>query len=365
MLKIIKTASIAGVVVLVTVCCSCGGGKNTASTQGASSVSATIGSPASQSTIANNRLVEGDLDIRGYLDSADGSLRISGKGQLKLAIQPVNNSPAAPPGWQLAAPVLDITARDRQDRPVKQLLSSLDLQFKVNTAEPVTVLVYNNSAWEIVPSEINADGRLTATIDHLTPYSAGSPSKRTSTPSITPALPSTLPSQVSLTTSSVAASQAQNALSKAAKPLKNKDVRISSAGGYNGTLSIALPPVVQKSLGSAFAAGGEAYYGLYSAVNEIVTVWAAGGQLSGALTVMAEPKTSLPAGSQEALNSLRQMFPGLPSNLTQVGDDSSAFTFYAVEGNTAYLAGCISYNGLVLDYVMAGSAEFQKLVNSQ
>jgi len=334
----------------------------------ATAVPATQGTPDATGT---------DLNIRGFVDSADGALRVSGKAGLLLSLARQANPPTAPAGWELVGPVFDITAQDHQRRPVRQLASTLLLRFNVIVDRPLTVLVYDGQGWQVVESELDADGLLTASVNHLTPYAVGAPRgsgpARTVSPSrVTPASTRTVPvrgtpqPRVTTTTAPVASTDAQSALSAAVKALKGKSVKITQAAGYTGNLYVAVPSTLQGSLGAALSAGGSGYYGIYNAVNEAVTVQGSGGNASGALTLLVEPKTTMPASASDAQTQLAALFPGVTATLTPAQAASNATTtayvFYGVSGNTAYSLGYVSYQGVPLAYAVAGSGSYQAYV---
>ncbi|MBI5305092.1 MAG: hypothetical protein HY868_23370 [Chloroflexi bacterium] len=307
--------------------------------------------------------VEEDLDARGFVNSADGKLRVSGKGPFLLALNRMSNPPAAPAGWEFAGPVFDITARDRQQRPVRQFAAPLALRFDIAENRPLTILVHTESGWQVVPSEIDAEGKLTANVDHLTPYTIGAPASAgnargsiTRVPTITPG------ARVTVTAVPASSSDAASALKIAAEALKQKTVKITGAAGYTGGLYVAVPSVLQNALGSALGAGGTAYYGFYNAVNEVVTVNASGsrGATSGALSLLVEPKTAMPTSADDAKKQLAALFPGVTATLTQ--SQQSSFVFYGVSGNTAYSLGYVSYNGVPLAYAMMGTGSYMSLV---
>ena len=140
---------------------------------------------------------------------------------------------------------------------------------------------------------------------------------------------------------------------------------MSSAAGYAGSLYVALPGYLQSTL-DTLGASGIVYYGLYNAVNEGVTAQAKGSASSGTFTLLAEPKTSFPASATDARSALVTLVPGVPvSSLTQSRADSSAYFFYGTNGNTAYGAGYVTYNGVTLAYVMVGTGTYQSLVPKQ
>ncbi len=317
-------------------------------------------------------VIGADLDVRGFVDSADGALRVSGKGGLLLSLARQAVPPAAPAGWELVGPVFDVTAQDRQRRPVQQLAARLMLRFDVAGDRPLTVLVHDGQGWQVVESELDDDGLLTASVDHLTPYTVGAPKgsgpAKTPTSASTRAVPTRGTPAPKATTAVTPASStdAQTALGAAIKPLKGKSVKVTQATGYTGSLYVAVPSALQSSLGAALGAGGAGYYGLYNAVNEAVTVQAAGGSANGALTLLVEPKTTMPASASEAQTQLKTLFPGVIASLTPVQATSTATTtaylFYGVSGNTAYSLGYVSYQGVPMAYAVAGSGSYQAFV---
>ncbi len=310
--------------------------------------------PASPSTN------EGDLETKGFVESADGKLRVIGKGQLLVSLKSIANPPAAPAGWELVGPVFDVTAQDRQKRPVQKLAALLKLRFAVPADRPTTVLVHNSQAWEIVPSEIDADGNLTAEVDHLTPYAAAAPAQTRNVPQITPSAKATV------TKETTSASDAKAALESAVVSVKGKKVAVTSAAGYTGSLYVALPGSLQDAV-NAVTASGTAYYGLYNAVNPVFNAQAKSGSgTQGTLTLLVEPKTAMPANATDARSSLAALFAGVPvSTLTQARAETTAYVFYGTSGNTAYNAGYVSYSGVVLAYAMVGSGAYQALVPKQ
>jgi hypothetical protein len=349
-------------------------------------------------------VVGADLAARGFVDSADGHLRVSGRDGLLLSLVRQAQPPPAPTGWELIGPVFDVTAQDSQRRPVRQLAARLTLRFAIKGDRPLTVLVHDGQGWQVVESELDDDGLLTASVDHLTPYTVGAPktkgpgqaptetggaaaggaaavtrsasaatrgatATRTSATG-TRAVPTrgTPAPQVTTVVTPVASANAQTALANAIQPLKGKAVRVTQATGFTGNLYVAVPPTLQNSLGAALSAGGAGYYGLYNAVNEAVTLQAAGssGNASGAFTVLVEPRTAMPANAGDAQAQLKALFPGVTVPLTQVqatwAGAAAAYAFYGVSGNTAYSVGYVSYEGLVLAYAAVGSGSYAAFV---
>ena len=324
-----------------------------------SSAPAPTSAPASQTG-------EGDLEANGSVTSADGKFSVIGKSQLLVALKDMTNPPAAPAGWEFVGPVFDVTAQDRQRRPVQKLAAALELRFDVPTDRAVTVMVYGDQGWDIVPSEIDADGKLTADVNHLTPYVAAAPKPGNATRRPATIVPKITPSPKATVVSAPAStSDAQSALESAVTSIKQKKIKVTSAAGYTGSLYVALPGSIQSTLDSV-SANGAAYYGLYNAVNEAFTAQANGSASSGALTLLAEPKTAFPASAADARTALTSEFPGVPvSSLTSSRADSSAYVFYGTSGSTAYSVGYVTYNGVTLAYAMVGSGTYESLVPKQ
>ncbi|MEW5718923.1 MAG: hypothetical protein AB1817_09880 [Chloroflexota bacterium] len=301
---------------------------------------------------------EGDLETKGFVESADGRLRVSGKSQLFVSLKMMRDAPAAPAGWEFVAPAFDVTAQDRQRRPIQKLAAALRLRFDVPANRAATVMVYNGAAWEIVPSEIDADGKLIADVEHLTPYVAAAPKSAQAAPKVTP--------RATVVAAPASSGDAQAALESAVAAIKGKKSKVTGAAGYTGSLAVPLPNYLQGVVNTV-SASGVAYYGLYNAVNEAITAQAKSGSGSqGALTLLVEPKTAMPASATDARNALASSFAGIPvATMTQARADSTAYVFYATSGNTAYGAGYVSYNGLVLAYGTLGSGTWQSLVPKQ
>jgi len=375
--------------------------------------------------------ITGNLARTGFLDSADGFLRISGKAGLTFSLKRLSTPPRAPAGWEFAGPVFDITALDGQRRPVQQLAQALSLRFNVRGHDrPLTVMAYRDGAWQIIESEVDADGRLVAEVDHLTPYAVAGPAPKTpggvqgassaktqpagaaaarpplavtpaagrasvATPATRPATaaapgamrtavgtpgaaqtraatpgavrtavatPAAQWTAVATTSvSPIASADAQKVLAAAAAALKGKSVKVSSAMGYTGSLSMAIPDKLQERLGAALSANGTGYYGMYSGINQVIVAQAAGDSAVGSLTLLVEPKTTLPTGADDAKAQLARLFPGVGGDLTQAEAATNGYTFYRVSGATAYSVGYVQYESLVLAYAMAGSGSYQAL----
>src|SRR5436309_807745 len=104
--------------------------------------------------------VEGDLATQGFVQSSDAKLRVGGRAGLRVSIASVPNPPPAPPGWILVTPVFNVLGHDQQDHVVVRLPEPVSLRFDVTVNGPMSVLVHDGTRWEIVPSEVDPDGRL-------------------------------------------------------------------------------------------------------------------------------------------------------------------------------------------------------------
>jgi hypothetical protein len=342
----------------------------------------TVGAPEPTATLVvaqPNIPGEGDLESRGFVDSGDGKLRVIGKLPMLVTLKSIASPPAAPGGWEFLGPVFDVTAQDKTRKPLQKLAGLVTLRFQAPRGRPVTIMVNDGKSWEIVESEFDSDGNITAAVDHFTNYGVGAPQQSKVTPPATAGTPRVTVTRtqsaattrtpqvtVAVATSTVSASTAESALSNAAKVLKGKTVKITSAAGYSGSVSVALPASLQKTL-SSVSGSGTVYYGLYNGVNEAVTAEAktASGATSGVMTLLIEPKTSMPTTAADAKTKLQSYFPGVTVTLTQAQPTSTGTTgyvFYGTSGNTTYSLGYVSYNGVALAYAMSGSGTYQSLV---
>lgn len=338
----------------------------------------TVSTPEPTATlVVQTNIGEGDLELKGFVDSFDGKLRVSGKLPMLVSLKNIATPPAAPSGWEFLGPVFDVTAQDKTRKPLQKLLGIVTLRFQAPRGRPVTVMVNDGKSWEIVESEFDSDGNITASVDHFTNYGVGAPQQSKVTPPAASATPrvtvtitrtqsaaTTRTPQVTAVTATVSASAAEAALSNAAKILKGKTVKITSAAGYTGSVSVALPSSLQKTL-SSVSGSGTVYYGLYNGVNEAITAQASGGSSTGAMTLLIEPKTSMPTTAADAKTKLQSYFPGVTVTLTQAQPTSTGTTgyvFYGTSGNTAYSLGYVSYNGVAMAYAMSGSGTYQSLV---
>ena len=338
----------------------------------------TVGSPEPTATlVVQANTGEGDLESKGFLDSIDGKLRVIGKLPMLVSLKAIATPPSAPSGWEFIGPVFDVTAQDKTRKPLQKLAGLVTLRFQAPRSRPLTIMVNDGKSWEIVESEFDGDGNITASVDHFTNYGVGAPQQSKVTPPATSGTPrvtvtitrtqsasTTRTPQVTAVTATVSASAAETALSNAAKILKGKTVKITSAAGYTGSVSVALPASLQKTL-SSVSGSGVVYYGLYNGVNEAITAQASGGSSTGAMTLLIEPKTSMPTTAADAKTKLQSYFPGVTVTLTQAQPSSTGTTgyvFYGTSGNTAYSLGYVSYNGIAMAYAMSGSGTYQSLV---
>ncbi|MBI5034020.1 MAG: hypothetical protein HZB51_26155 [Chloroflexi bacterium] len=309
---------------------------------------------------------EGDLEAKGIIASADGRMTVSGKSPLLVSLKNMSNPAAAPTGWEFVAPVFDVTAQDRQQRPMQKLAAAVRLRFDAPLNRAATVMVYGDKGWEIVPSEVDAEGKLTAEVDHFTPYTVASPAQANPARAGATIVPKITPSpKATVVKSPASTSDATAALESAVTAIKNKKIKVTSAAGYTGSLYVPLPDQL-SSIVSAISVNGSAYYGLYNAVNEAITAQAKGNTSSGSFTLLVEPKTTLPASASDARTALATAFPNIPvSTLSQSRVDTSTYIFYGTSGNTAYGAGYVVYNGVTLAYAAVGTGTYQPLVPKQ
>lgn len=348
-------------------------------------------------------ITDSDLSSKGFVDSSDNKLRISGKSPLLVSIKGVEKTPAAPAGWELLTPIYEISATDLRKQPVTKLPAALSLRFDITGTKTMTILVYSENAWQILLSDFDTSGKLIANIDHLSIFTVGSPHRtaaklptwtpvsKTSTSSArvitatTKPLPATptptllLPTrtippvfltltpaaQKTLSVTQVSGGEASSAVNVAVKYLKDKNIHITSAGGYSGSLNIAVSPALQAALGGAVGASGTAYYGIYNAVNEGVIVHGGGSKATGGLTLLVEPKTKMPASAEEARNQLAALFPGITIPLTQVQASSTQYIFRGSAGNYSYNLGYVIYDNIPIAYAMSGYGTYESIVPSK
>ena len=130
---------------------------------------------------------------------------------------------------------------------------------------------------------------------------------------------------------------------------------------YQGSSQVAVPTALTPALNAAISGGGTAYYGIYHALNEAVTVQATGGG-AGSLTLLIEPKTAMPTSSTDAQNQIRSFFPGVGVSLAEVSASATGYVLAGTDGATSYTLGFVSYDGIPLAYVLSGSGTFQRVV---
>ncbi len=334
------------------------------------------GGGSTEDTAAQPAMDPEALTRRGFVESEDGRLRISGKSPLVISIRVAAATPDLPAGWESLGPVYDITARDRLRNPVTQLEERLSIAFEARPGVAATVLVYEGGGWQVVPSE-TAGSKVTAQIEHLTPYTIAAPKSAqggvfgpslTKTPSPTPTLAAaesptaaastargrgTATPAISATAGTVSPAQAQAALEAAVEKLKERKARVEHVAGYTGALNVPLPLALQQVLGASLNAGAVAHAGMYNGINQVIAVTSAGSKGGGALTLLTEPKTEMPASEDAARQQLARSFPGIPATLTVVNSTSTSYTFTAQSGSTSYAAGIVSLEGAVIAYAVA------------
>ena len=314
------------------------------------------------SASAEPGVVTGRFDDGASLRSADGKLEVkpSRKMPLELTLRLLDRAPAAPKGWELVSPVFEITAKD-QNRAVTKLTAPVDLTFTIGKGSG-SILYYDGHAWQLVDSELNRDGVVTATVDHFTPYAVARPSGSggSALPSASPAPPSSSPSRTPSSTAvaTIDPAKAQQALDAAVEKLKGKKVKVTGAGGYTASAGIELPAALQKALTSV-TASADVYYGLYNGINEAITAKAGGSSANGEFTMLVEPKTSFPANTTEAQAMLTEAFPGAAVvRYTPVTQGPASYSYYGSNSTTAYAMGVVTSNGVTIAYVSTGTADY-------
>ncbi|MCL4487790.1 MAG: hypothetical protein M1570_06625, partial [Chloroflexi bacterium] len=186
-------------------------------------------SPAASAAPAS----EGDLESTDMVQSSDGRMSVLGKTALFVSLKAMSAPPSAPSGWEFVGPVFDVIAQDRQRRPVHKLASALKLRFSVPTDGAVTVMVFDGAGWQVVPSDVDADGSLVADVDHLTPYVAASPKQASAIRRAPTVVPKVTPgARATVVTAPVSSSDALTELQNAAAAVKGKKVKVSSPAGY-------------------------------------------------------------------------------------------------------------------------------------
>lgn len=304
------------------------------------------------------------------LVSSDGKLevRTSGPSALEVTIRLMKEPPGMPRGWTAVLPVYDVTARER-GASVTELDQPLLIRFR--STDAATVMVYNGRDWLVTESDV-ADGLVTATVDHLTPYTVGKPAPVLAGPSVTPpsaggsatvlprATASTPPATASAA-ASVPAVDALPALEAAAARFKGKELQVSGAGGYDRVVS--LPPLLQQALERAAALEGRLAYGSYGGVNEVFTTGAGGVTANGSLGFVIEQRTVYPATAREAQAVLVDLFPQAKGPIYSLQKSATGnFAFFALDNGTGYIVGFTQYQGITFAYAAAGSGNYAGIV---
>ena len=304
------------------------------------------------------------------LVSSDGRLEIRATGPtaLEVTIRLMKDPPAMSRGWRAVAAAYEVTGRENGSA-VTELGQPLILRFRAEG--PATVMVYNGRDWLVTASDV-IDGSVTATVDHLTPYTAGKPAPvlpgaatatappgKTATP--TPQRTPTVASPTIAAVATVAAAEAQPALEEAAERFKGKRVAVSGAGGYDQVVS--LPPTLQQALERVAALEGRLTYGQYGGVNEVFSTAAGGPGANGSLGFVIEQRTLYPATAREAQALLADLFPGARGPLYNLQKSASGnFAFFALEKGTAYILGFTEYQGITFAYAAMGSGNYAGIV---
>jgi hypothetical protein len=302
------------------------------------------------------------------LVARDGKMQLLARAHpdVEFTLKPLKSAPALPGGWQSAGTVYEITARDSKG-PLAALPAGVELRFKADT--PATVLVYRDGGWARVDTEVQADGTLVASVDHLTPYTIARPKALQPAPAAT-ATPTAVASKTvtGLPTlavtppppgvgrsanATVSPEDAKAAIEKTVERLKGRVLKADKVASF--TAVTLLPPTLQEAVERAASLEGLLYYGTYHAIDEAFTTRHAGGPVKDSFSLVVEPLTRMPASAREAQTLLADLFPGAtgPTYVQQRGTGAS-YIFFAYESPTAYVLGVIQYQGNL--YAYAGSA---------
>ncbi|MBI5715728.1 MAG: hypothetical protein HZC38_20205, partial [Chloroflexi bacterium] len=112
-----------------------------------------------------------------------------GKLPMLVTLKSIASPPTAPNGWEFLGTVFDVTAQDKTRKPLQKLLGIVTLRFQAPRGRPVTIMVNDGKSWEIVESEFDGDGNITAAVDHFTNYGVGAPQQSKVTPPATAGTP--------------------------------------------------------------------------------------------------------------------------------------------------------------------------------
>lgn len=324
-------------------------------------------------------LVSGRVGGGGALRSQDGRLEVRSSGRTILDVEVrAMTGPAAPTGWTLLSPVYEITARDN-GRPVTKLAQPFDLAFRVPEGA-ATVLVLSDGRWEVVESQRTADGTLVATVDHLTPYAVARPSVTNATTPVpteaaattptpratatrpaskTPTIPPTVTPATTPAVAQTAAEAAKAAVEAAIAQYKNRKLVVTGASGYQGSGVVALPDVLDAEIEQAVTITGQLSYGLYSGVNEALSVTATATGTGGSFTLLIEPKTTFPANTSDAQTQLADYFPGATNIVYMpVAATSTAYIYTAFANASTYVMGFVLYEGVPIAFLSTGSGDY-------
>lgn len=304
-----------------------------------------------------------DLMARGYVDSGDGKLRVSGKSPLTVTITEVRTPPPAPEGWELVTPVFDITACDRQKRAVSRLPDPVDLRFDLGGNPAATIMYFDGQVWQMMPSELDSQGRLTAQVDHFTPYAAGKPTNmKKANPANSGGARTPAGGPSAQPTVMVAPGLVGDGGERAERGDQGAEGQGDQAHLGHGLQRPRLRGHAARAPGCARRRGQRLLWPLQRRQRGGTVEAGGSGGKSGALTLLVEPKTTMPTSAAAAQDQLAKLFPGVAVSLTQVEASSTGYVFSGASGNTAYSLGYVSYQGVPLAYALSGSGSYQSLV---
>jgi hypothetical protein len=355
----------------------CGGDDDVAAP--AEPTKATASSPAA--TAAEPGVARGTLGAGAVVRSLDGKLEVRGTAPLEITLKVTEVSP--PKGWAFITPVFDISVKDG-GKPVTSPSSALELSFKV-PGGAATVMYHDGKEWVILDSESDGRGSLSAKATHLSAFAAARPAAGTVTRvSATATATSSVPTAVKATPTSIATKPAMSVtpepspspsptarastaagdpttlLFNAAARFKGKGAPVSGGTNYSGSGSVPLPPNIETAMASV-ATQGELFYGLYSAVNEVVTAGATIGA-PGTFSLLVEPRTTFPGNTTDAQAELAAIFPGATGlKYAPSVANANAYTFYATSGPSIFVLGYINYQGLAIAFMSSGSGAYYGL----
>lgn len=337
--------------------------------------------------------VAGKVMAGGTLRSADGRLDVTVPGDqaIMLTIVEQRDAPPPPPGWRFLIPVYEIKAEDAGGS-----LSVLPAPFGLRffAAAPgvlATIIVYDGSRWQLVASERDPTGNLTATIDHLTPYTVAAPIDPRATPTPVPTITKPTPRlQPTLTPTpgdnensilvntptptprpptptptpiprpgtptvipAISSGQARIAAERELEKYKGRKVAVAAAP-FDGRLMFPAGPAIEDLFRTPNAA-----WGTYGGLSEILTTVVNARDVAGTLTLLVEPQTGLPADDEAAAAALDVLFPGAPGTWKPVlsASDGYAYSANLASGAVALRGYAEVEGGLVFAYLLTGTGQ--------